>query len=74
MGGWQSALPWPVRPPKREVQTYALVDVIAGGAGLSKSKARKAIQGGMVTIDKVVVYDPDMRVPEGTAVEYTPRQ
>lgn len=42
--------------------TFALIDLIAEGRGLSKGKARKAIAAGKVSVNGQVVRDPDARV------------
>ena len=55
-----------------QVFTFALVDVVSEDAKLSKGKARKAIARGQVTVNEVVVNDPDMRVDGMSRIVYTP--
>jgi len=81
LGGWSSCLP-PVRRPRQtdsvplqdmpQVFTFALVDVVSEDVKLSKGKARKAIARGQVTVNGVVVHDPDMRVDGMARIVYKP--
>jgi RNA-binding protein YlmH len=81
LGGWSSCLP-PVRRARQaepvpvqdmpKVFTFALVDVVSEDVKLSKGKARKAIARGKVTVNGVVVHDPDMRVDGMARIVYKP--
>lgn len=54
------------------VITFALVDVVAEDVKLSKGKARKAIVRGHITVNEVVVHDPDMRVDGMSRIVFKP--
>lgn len=81
LGGWSSCLP-PVRRIRQapavpvqdmpQVFTFALVDVVSEDVKLSKGKARKAIVRGYVTVNEVVVRDPDARVDGMARIIYKP--
>jgi RNA-binding protein YlmH len=55
-----------------QVFTFALVDVVSEDVKLSKGKARKAIARGKVTVNGIVVNDPDMRVDGMARIVYKP--
>ncbi len=81
LGGWSSCLP-PTRRARQaaevpvqdmpKVFTFALVDLVSEDVKLSKGKARKAIARGKVTVNGVVVYDPDMRVDVSMRIVFKP--
>lgn len=54
------------------VFTFALVDVVSEDMSLSRGKARKAVLRGKVSVDGVVVLDPDMRVNGDSKIMFKP--
>jgi molybdopterin converting factor small subunit len=59
-------------PPSAEPETYTLVDVLAEDAKMSKGKARLAIQKGQVSVNDVIVRDPDTRLSGADVVRFFP--
>jgi hypothetical protein len=55
-----------------EPETFVLVDVLAEDAKLSKGKARLAIQHGQVSVNEVIVRDPDTRIVGIDVVRFFP--
>jgi 16S rRNA U516 pseudouridylate synthase RsuA-like enzyme len=55
-----------------KVFTFALADVVAEDVPLSKGKARKAIVRGKVSVDGVVVRDPETRVHGDSKIVFKP--
>jgi predicted rRNA methylase YqxC with S4 and FtsJ domains len=54
------------------VFTFALVDVVSEDMSLSRGKARKAVLRGKVSVDGVVVLDPDTRVNGDSKIMFKP--
>jgi 16S rRNA U516 pseudouridylate synthase RsuA-like enzyme len=55
-----------------QVFTFALVDLVSEDVKMSKGKARKMIVRGKVTVNGVVVHDPDMRCDGLARIVYKP--
>lgn len=54
--------------------TFNLLDIIVEDVDVSRTKARKDIMLGKVTVNGEVVRDPDARVDAGAEVRYFPRE
>jgi RNA-binding protein YlmH len=68
----QKARDYVAEAPAAEPSDFALIDIIVEDVKLSKTKARLAIQNGLVSVNDVVVRDPDLRVTGTDVVRFFP--